>query len=89
MILDKKSLEQWEIRNKFPTFLQESIDNMKRAWEKKETENYSDWDCDYCDLQSSINIAEVEHLISSELAWKLREKYLYLQRPEDTSKNAE
>ena len=89
MILDKKGLEQWEIGNKLPTFLQESIENMRRAWEEKQTGNNSDWDCDYCELQSSINIAEVEHLISSELAWKLREKYLYLQRPEDPSKNAE
>lgn len=84
MILDKEG-----IRDELPAFLQESIENMERAWEKKKTENFSDWDCYYCDLQSSINIAEVEHLISSELAWFLREKYLYLHKPEDLGENTE
>lgn len=59
-----------------PDLLIESIERMKIAWEKYDNGERSDWDCDYCELQSNINIAEVEQLISSEQAWYLREKYL-------------
>lgn len=66
-----------------PTFLQESIEAMKKARERLDKgEKYLRWDCDYCNLQSDINIAEVECLISSEQAWYLREKYLRIQRNE-------
>lgn len=66
-----------------PVFLQESIETMKKAWERLDKgEKYLRWDCDYCNLQSDINIAEVECLISSEQAWYLREKYLRIQRNE-------
>lgn len=55
---------------------------MKSAWEKLDRgENYLRWDCDYCSLQSDINVAEVEQMISSEQAWHLREKYLRIERP--------
>ena len=43
-------------------------------------EEYYEWDCDFCDLQSSINAAEVEQIISPDQAWYLREKYLGLER---------
>lgn len=65
-----------------PPFLQESLNTMKSAWEKLDRgENYLRWDCDYCSLQSDINVAEVEQMISSEQAWHLREKYLRIERP--------
>ena len=38
------------------------------------------WDCDYCSLQSDINNAEVNRIISPEQAWYLREKYLRMER---------
>ena len=64
-----------------PVFLQESIETMKKAWERLNNgEKYLRWDCDYCNLQSDINIAEVESLISSEQAWYLRGKYLRIDR---------
>lgn len=64
-----------------PDFLKESVDKMKAAWEKLDNgEKYLRWDCDYCNLQSDINIAEVEGLISTEQAWYLREKYLRIER---------
>lgn len=64
-----------------PEFLKESIEAMKRAWEKLDNgEAYLRWDCDFCELQSNINVAEVEQLISSEQAWYLREKYLRIER---------
>lgn len=64
-----------------PDFLQESIHIMADAWEKLDSgAEYLHWDCDYCSLQSDINSAEADQLISSEQAWFLREKYLRLER---------
>lgn len=64
-----------------PPFLQESIEQMKAAWDKLDRgEEYLRWDCDYCELQSNINVAEVERIINSEQAWYLREKYLRIKR---------
>ena len=64
-----------------PPFLKLSIDNMKEAQKKLENgEEYYLWDCDFCDLQSSINQAEACQLISPDQAWYLREKYLDLER---------
>ncbi len=65
-----------------PEFLQESLEQMKAAWEKRDAgENYLRWDCDFCNLQSDINSAEVEGMITSEQAWYLREEYLRIERP--------
>lgn len=57
-----------------PDWLNESI--------KAYTENINKniWDYLYCELQSDINVAEVENLITSEQAWYLREKYLGLKK---------
>lgn len=64
-----------------PEFLQESINTMIEAWDKIDKgEKYYHWDCDYCNLQSDINIAEVNQAISPEQAWHLREKYLRMER---------
>lgn len=65
-----------------PGFLQESLEQMKEAWRKRDAgENYLRWDCDYCNFQSDINVAEVNGLITSEQAWYLREEYLRIERP--------
>lgn len=64
-----------------PEFLSESINAMNKAWAKLDNgEEYLRWDCDYCSLQSDINSAEVNQLISTEQAWFLREKYLRMER---------
>lgn len=64
-----------------PDFLQSSIHAMEDAWRKLDSgTEYLRWDCDYCNLQSDINSAEVNQLISSEQAWFLREKYLRMER---------
>lgn len=64
-----------------PEFLQISLDAMKEAWRKIDSgEKYDHWDCDFCLLQSDINNAEVNGVISSEAAWYLREKYLRIER---------
>lgn len=64
-----------------PKYLQESIGKMKAAWNKVDNdEDYLHLDCDFCELQSDINTAEVGSAISSEQAWYLREKYLRIER---------
>ena len=64
-----------------PPFLIESIDAMKSAWRKLDRgEKYLRWDCDYCNLQTDINNAEVNQVISPDQAWYLREKYLRMER---------
>lgn len=65
-----------------PEFLQTSLDRMKATWERLDA-GIKDirWDCDYCELQSDINVAEVCGLISEEQAWYLRENYLRIERP--------
>lgn len=64
-----------------PEFLQVSVRAMKEAWRKLDSGiEYLRWDCDYCNLQSDINNAEVNQMISSEQAWFLREKYLRLEK---------
>jgi len=64
-----------------PAFLQESLQAMIEAWRKVDSgEKYLRWDCDYCNLQSDINSAEVNQMISTEQAWYLREKYLRIER---------
>lgn len=65
-----------------PEFLQDSISAMQSAWQKLDNgENYLRWDCDFCNLQTDINNAEINGIISSEQAWYLREKYLRMERP--------
>ena len=64
-----------------PVFLQESISMMQAAWRMLDDgEEYLRWDCDFCNLQTDINNAEVNQIISSEQAWHLREKYLRIER---------
>lgn len=59
-----------------PDWLRESINTYQN------NKNSSVADCLYCELQSDINVAEVENLITSEQAWYLRGKYLGIQREE-------
>lgn len=64
-----------------PPFLMESIGAMEAAWDKLDRgEKYLRWDCDYCNLQTDINNAEINQVISPEQAWYLREKYLRMER---------
>ena len=63
-----------------PKFLVDSIEQLKVSWDKHMRRESSCWDDDYCELQSNINVAEVEQMITSEQAWYLREKYLHISR---------
>ena len=55
-----------------PAFLAESIDNIKKAKKKKS----SLLDCYLDETNSSINVCEIENLVSKEQADYLRKKYL-------------
>ncbi|MGM9628944.1 MAG: transcriptional regulator [Faecousia sp.] len=80
-LLSGRPVDEGYLEQELPDFLEESVEQMKTAWKKKEQGGYLNWDCDYCNLQSDINIAEVGNLISSEQAWYLRKKYLRIERP--------
>lgn len=64
-----------------PAFLKESLSTYKDAMEKQQNGDVVTlMDCYYCELQSDINSAEINNIISAEQAWYLREKYLGLER---------
>lgn len=64
-----------------PAYLQESINKMKEAWHLIDSgAEYLRWDCDYCELQSDINTAEMGGIINSDQAWYIRETYLRMER---------
>ena len=65
------SLEREEAKSILPAFLLDSINEYRKAVRKGSTliDCYSD------QLNSSINVAEVEHLISKEQADRLRTRY--------------
>ena len=71
-----------------PKALQKAIEDMEGAWAKvDEGEDCPSWDCFFCELQSSINSAEVNGIIRSEAAWHLRKKYLRMERPAPVETN--
>lgn len=64
-------LEKEEPQSIFPSFLNESIADYRKALRKKSPM----LDCYLDQLNSSINVAEVENLISKEQASRLRKRY--------------
>ena len=70
------SLKQEEYKPEYeknlPFFLQEGINNLKKA--KRHKGPY--YDCYLMEVNSSINVCEVEHIITSEHASYLRNKFL-------------
>ena len=73
---DKRYLESG-----LPTYLQISLDNMKKSWEieDKGGRDYH-WDLYWCELNADINSAETDKIISAEQAWYLRETYLRMKK---------
>lgn len=65
-------MDELTLENNLPQFLLESINNLKKA----EKEGSSLLDCYLDETNSSINVCEVENLISKEQADFLRSKYL-------------
>lgn len=70
-IEDLLSLEREEARTTMPSFLYEAIVEYRKAIRK----DSSLIDCYSDQLNNSINVAEVENLISKELADRLRKRY--------------
>ncbi len=68
------SLESEDPRTLMPEFLIESIDKYRKGLREDSTL----LDCYTSELQSSINVAEVENLISKDLAAKIRNRYFEL-----------
>ena len=72
-IEDLLFLEREEAKTLLPGFLLDSIRDYRKAIRK----NSSLVDCYSDQLNSSINVAEVEHLISKEQADRLRRRYFW------------
>lgn len=72
-IEDLLSLEAEEAKTVLPAFLSDSIREYRKAIRK----DSSLIDCYSDQLNSSINVAEVEHLISAEAANRLRTRYFH------------
>ncbi len=66
-------MKKMEIEFNLPTYLQKSIDDYIAAINRKDEVS---WDLYYCDLKSSINMAEADNNISIVEANLLREYYL-------------
>ena len=79
--MNGKPVDNSYLECNLPVFLADSLSMFKDALEKQQNgEAVTLMDCYYCELQSDINSAEVNNIISSEQAWFLREKYLGLAR---------
>ena len=64
-----------------PDSLLKSIDAMQQSWAIEDSGKRDlHWDLIWCELNSDINFAETDGLITSEQAWYLRKKYLRMER---------
>ena len=64
-----------------PPYLKESISNMQKSWAIEDAGGQDlHWDVAWCELNSNINSAEVDQVISAEQAWYLRRKYLRMEK---------
>jgi|GEM_PF-695964 len=80
-MLDESDGLQEKYETNLPEFLQIDLDRYKQAQEDiRNGKEVSLIDCYYCELQSSINVCEVERIITTEHAWYLREKFLNIAR---------
>ena len=70
-------MDQSWFESNLPEYLQISLDRFKIGQQKiANNEPYWNYDIDFCELQSSINVAQVEQKITDEQATYFREKYL-------------
>lgn len=79
--MNGKPVDKNYLECNLPGFLADSLSTYKDAVKKQQNGTVVTlMDCYYCELQSDINSAEVNNIISSEQAWFLRETYLGLAR---------
>lgn len=70
-------MDQSWFESNLPEYLQISLDRFKIGQQKiANGKPYWNYDLDYCELQSSINVAQVEQEITDEQATYFRKKYL-------------
>lgn len=78
----KAEADAWE--DNLPPYLQKSLHDMKASWEIVDGGKKDDmWDVYWCDLNASINSAEVDREITHEQADALRKQYLRMKSPKD------
>ncbi len=64
-----------------PEYLQKSIAAMEKSWEIEDSgQRDMHWDLIWCELNSDLNCAETDGLITPDQAWYLRRKYLRMER---------
>ncbi len=70
---EDRSYLEWDL----PDDLVASIERLRASWKKKDAgERCTEWDLDYCELQSDINRLENEGAISPRQADHLRHEHL-------------
>ena len=75
-----KATEQGWFESNLPEYLQIALMHFKRGQKKLENgEQYNHYDIDFCELQSSINVAQVEQEITDQQASYFRSKYLGIE----------
>lgn len=71
----------FDVEASLPDYMKQSVENFKKGCEKDKTDpSYTEIDLDILEFSSDINNFEVNGIISSDVAWYLREKYLGMQR---------
>lgn len=64
-----------------PESLKTSIEAMEKSWAIEDSGKRDlHWDLIWCELNSDINFAETDGIITPEQAWYLRRKYLRMER---------
>lgn len=77
-----KPADESYVEQELPEWLKESIETMTGIWDIIDAGDEPQFrDLYYADLQSDINVAEVEHIISREQARYLRRKYPRVDPP--------
>lgn len=75
-----KPIDKTYLECNLPKFLVKSIKALEESWEILDRgERDLHWDLNWCELQSDINYAQFEDLITREQANYLREKYLRME----------
>ncbi len=83
-IMTGKPIDTMYLEKGLPPFLEESLSKWKEVLPTLDTDKCpTDWDCSFCELQSCINVAEVEQVITTEQAWYLRQKYLGISKEDN------
>lgn len=74
----------FDVEASLPDYMKQSVETFKNRCQKSKTDpSYTEIDLDILEFSSDINNFEVNGIISSDVAWYLREKYLGITRGAD------